>query len=63
MFHRSLCSKFILEAIDDKSFYIKETKFNVYLYMNEAKKRDNNSFYIGATSEIFLLILYKLYLN
>lgn len=52
MFHRSKCSKFILETIDDtKYFYIKETQNNVYLYMNEAQKRDDNSYYVGATSE------------
>ena len=55
VFHRNKCSKFILEEADDGSFYIKETIYNVYLYMNLAKQRDTNifgcSFYVGASSE------------
>ncbi len=57
IFHRSKCSKFILEYDDNDndSFFIKETHYNVYLYMNLAKLRDLNkdgcSFYVGASSE------------
>ena len=51
MFHRTKCSKFEFENVDDGFVLIKETYYNVYLYLNEAKKRDSNSFYIGATPE------------
>ena len=51
MFHRTKCSKFIFENVDDGFLIIKETYFNVYLYMNEANKRDINSFYVEATPE------------
>ena len=51
MFHRTKCSKFIFENVGDGFVLIKETYFNVYLYMNEAKKRDINSFYVGTTPE------------
>jgi len=56
IFHRNKCSKFILERVDNEdSFLIKETRNNVYLYMNLAKPRDLNkdgcSFYVGASTE------------
>ena len=51
MFHRTKCSKFIFENIDNDFFLIKETHYDAYLYMNEAKKRDINSFYAGSTTE------------
>ena len=52
MFHKNKCSMFVLESSDANSVYIKETKYNVFLYLNETKKRDSNSFYVGATPEI-----------
>ena len=52
MFHKNKCSMFVLESSDANSVYIKETKYNVFLYLNETKKRDSNSFYVGATTEI-----------
>ena len=52
MFHKTKCSKFVFETLDDGFVLIKEKNFNVYLYLNEAKKRDINSYYIGATKDI-----------
>ena len=52
MFHKNKCSMFVLESSDANSVYIKETKYNVFLYLNETKKWDSNSFYVGATTEI-----------
>ena len=51
MFHKNKCSMFALENSDNNSVYIRETKYNVYLYLNEAKKRDINSYYVGASPD------------
>ena len=36
--------------VDQDYFYLKETKYNVYLYMNLSKERDSNSYYAGSTT-------------
>ena len=55
LFHKKNCSQFILENADNNFVYIKEVKYNVYLYLNDSKKRDSNSygtsFYAGASTE------------
>ena len=55
LFHKNNCSQFILENADNNYVYIKEVKYNVYLYLNDSKKRDSNSygisFYAGASTE------------
>ena len=56
VFHRTKCSKFLLERFgeDRDTFLIKETLYNAYLYINSAKPRDDNnygsSYYVGACS-------------
>ena len=46
VFHRTKCSKFLLERSgeDRDTFLIKETLYNVYLYINVAKPRDDNDY-------------------
>ena len=55
VFHKNNCSEFTFENAGDNYFYIKDIKYNVYLYLNNHKERDSNeygtSFYAGATSE------------
>ena len=55
VFHKNNCSEFILENAGDDYFYIKDIRYNVYLYLNNHKERDSNnsgtSFFAGATSE------------
>ena len=63
VFHKNNCSEFIFENGDDDYFYIKDTKYNVYLYLNNHKERDSNnygtSFFAGATSERNRATLFK----
>ena len=51
VFNKNKCSMFILENAGKNYFYIKETLYNVYLYLNSYKKRTDSSFYAGATLE------------
>ena len=52
LFHKTQCSKFVLDRVDLDYFYIRETNYNVYLYLNETKQRDDGSYYAGACSDI-----------
>ena len=55
VFHKNNCSEFTFENVGNGYFYIKDIKYNVYLYLNNHKERDYNSsgtsFFAGATSE------------
>jgi hypothetical protein len=63
VFHKNNCSEFIFEKACDDYFYIKDTQYNVYLYLNHHKERDSNkdgkSFYAGATFERDRATLFK----
>ena len=53
VFHKNNCSEFIFEKADETNeyFYIKDIKYNVYLYLNNHKERDSTSFFAGAIVE------------